>query len=1248
VKQSDVMKIPIRWTRSLVAGAILCAMSGPLHQTLAQPATAVEAQVTFEVEDGGRKRRFELAIDELSEKPDTGKERAAKLTEPGKNKNLGDLKKRAREQEAATGIKQDIVLYEQGRPHNDENRRVLTRKVLVKTQAGFDLNATAVKIQALSTEQPTYAPGHVIFTVQGPGDALSVLDTLRALPGVLSAEPLLARQHNRRLIPNDTFFSFNAANPGYQWHLRNTGQSPGTAGIDVNVTSVWDTFRGTGVRMGIVDDGLEVAHPDLSPNADILNDHDWNDATPDDPTGNASSDTHGTACAGVAGARGNNGAGVSGAAPNATLVGLRLIAGSVSDADEAEALSWKRDIIQLYSNSWGPTDDGRDLRDAGPLVKQALADGVTSGRGGKGSIWLWAAGNGGDVQDNSNYDGYANSIYTLSVAALNGSGLRSAYSEPGANVLICAPSNDNVGNQRGITTTTTNGGYTHSFGGTSSATPLAAGVVALLLESKPNLGWRDVKEILLRSATKVDPTNADWMNNGAGFAVNHNYGGGMINAQAAINLAAGWTNLGPQTTHQSAQTGISAAIPDGNTTGVTRTFTVPGSVGMRVEHATLKVTATHGRRGDLSITLTSPSGTPSKLFVNHSRDSNLNLDWTFSSIRHWGETAAGNWTVKVTDLVSGTAGTLTGATLTLHGANTAPPAAPPVVSSPLAASGNVDSPFSYQITASNNPQSFFASPLPAGLELSASGLIQGAPTQSGVFSVGLGATNILGTGNASLTITIGPRIPTPPVITSSLAASGVLNVPYFYQITATNTPTSYSATNLPSWLVINSTTGTITGMPTQSGSFTVTIAATNADGTDTRTLTLTITNVASLLAQALDSPQLIFTTGGDVPWVVPATSTHDGVDAAESGNVGDNQQSWLETKVTGPAFVKFWFQLDSEAGYDFFRFSIDDEELWYSDGFHAWRLLGFYVPPGIHTLRWNYTKDDIYSTGADRLYVDQIEIQGVQQLLGETLDNPNLNWQMPSAQAWVLQNRRTVDSTDALISPIYLDHSRSSVVETPVMGPGTVSFSWTVSSEPNADFFRFEIDGTVISQISGNSNGNNLPWAQGVFAVPAGEHMLRWRYIKNESTVAGLDACWLDAVAYTPSFSAGPPYAQWLNGAFPVTQLGNALISGPNADTDGDGRTNLHEYAFGGSPLERDSVPLTSPTPVGSEVFFGYSIADWKTDLTITPRVSDDLNNWTNATPEPVTPSGGQTHWRVRLPQSAGKKFLVLRAGLAQ
>jgi subtilisin family serine protease len=150
-------------------------------------------------------------------------------------------------------------------------------------------------------------------------------------------------------------------------------------------------------------------------------------------------------------------------------------------------------------------------------VKAALQNGATVGRGGLGSIWLWAAGNGGSVSDNSNYDGYANSIYTLAIAALNDSGARSAYSEPGANVLVCAPSNDTAAGHRGITTTTTNSGYTHTFGGTSSATPLAAGVVALLLESRPQLGWRDVKEILIRSATKISPTHVDWMTNGAGF-----------------------------------------------------------------------------------------------------------------------------------------------------------------------------------------------------------------------------------------------------------------------------------------------------------------------------------------------------------------------------------------------------------------------------------------------------------------------------------------------------------------------------------------------------------------------------------------------------------------------------------------------------------------------------------------------------------------------------------------------------------
>lgn len=1204
---------------------------------------AAETRSRFEIHDGGRKRGFELALDEVTEKSAAKGEKGAKTSRKGKN--LGEMRQMAREAEAGSGGKVDIVLYEEGKPRDESTRRVLTRRVLLKVAAGFDAQAAAAAVGAVKVEKPGFAPGHVLLTLPGAGDALTKLDVLKALPGVLSAEAQLARIQKRRLIPNDTYFSYSASNPGYQWHLRNTGQSPGVAGVDVNVTSVWDSYLGTGVRMGIVDDGLEVAHPDLSPNADTVNDHDWNDTTPDDPTGNASSDTHGTACAGVAGGRGNNGTGVSGSAPMATLVGLRLIAAAVSDAEEAEALTWKNDIIHLYSNSWGPSDDGRDLRDAGPLVKQALASGASIGRGGKGSIWLWAAGNGGDVQDNSNYDGYANSIYTLSVAALNDSGARSAYSEPGANVLVCSPSNDSASGHRGITTTTTNSSYTHSFGGTSSATPLAAGVVALLLESNPNLGWRDVKEILLRSATKVNPTHADWVNNGAGYHVNHEYGGGLINAQAAVTMASSWTNLGPQVTQQIAQAGLSVALPDGNSTGVTRAFTIPSNVFMRVEQATLHLTATHGRRGDMNVTLTSPAGTVSKLFVAHSTDLNLNMDWTFSSIRHWGESAAGNWTVTVSDLTTGNLGTLTSATLTLYGTNTAAPTAPPVISSSLSSSGNVESAFSYQITATNNPQTFTASGLPDGLSLSSSGLIQGTPTQQGTFNVTIGATNFLGTGTDTLVLTIGPRLPTPPVITSSLTAQAVLNVSFNYQITATNFPTSLAATNLPAGLTVNST-GLISGIPTTTGIFSVALSASNADGTDSKTLQLTINSAASLIAQAVDNTQLVFTTGGNLPWTLSTSSNHDGVDSVESGWITHSQQSWLETTVTGPAYINFWFQLQSELGGDYFRFTIDGEELWYSEDTHLWRLLGFYVPPGQHIVRWNYTKNESISYGYDGMWLDQIEVQGVQQLIGNTIDNPDLTWSMPSAQAWPLQNRRTIDGVDAFISPIILDHGRSSVIETPVTGPGTVSFWWTVSSQAGGDFFRFEIDETIQNQISGHSGGNNIPWAQQTYNVPAGQHMLRWRYIKNEAVIDGLDACWLDSITYTPTFASGPPYAQWLNGLFPTNQLGNALHTGPDADVDGDGRSNLHEYVFGGSPLVPDHVQLFTSQPQGTEMWFDYSIETSKTDVSLTPSLSPDLSVWTDSVGEFVTQSGGRNHYRVRIPWSEGKKFLRLKGSL--
>ncbi|GIS43746.1 MAG: hypothetical protein Ct9H90mP16_08160 [Candidatus Poseidoniales archaeon] len=170
--------------------------------------------------------------------------------------------------------------------------------------------------------------------------------------------PQIDRQHEPRWTPNDPKF-------GDQWHLENTGQtSGGVSGEDANLTGAWQSYQGSGVTIGIVDDGVDTDHPDLSTNYDSSNDYDYcgNDGNPNPSNWNA----HGTAAAGVAAATGNNSVGVSGAAPDANLLGLLLIACSTPDSKEADALSHENQIVDIYSNSWGPSDDGSTLEAPGP------------------------------------------------------------------------------------------------------------------------------------------------------------------------------------------------------------------------------------------------------------------------------------------------------------------------------------------------------------------------------------------------------------------------------------------------------------------------------------------------------------------------------------------------------------------------------------------------------------------------------------------------------------------------------------------------------------------------------------------------------------------------------------------------------------------------------------------------------------------------------------------------------------------
>lgn len=489
----------------------------------------------------------------------------------------------------------------------------------------------------------------------------SAVQSLRSLAAIESFYPLVTREHQKRSAPNDPLF-------GNQWHLQNTGQTGGTVGEDANVVPVWDNVRGTGVTIAIVDDGLQHTHPDLSTNyrPGLSWDFNGNDA---DPMPTSSFDGHGTSAAGVAAATGNNSAGVSGAAPNANVSGIRLIAAGVSDATEADALTFAYQGNHIYSNSWGPFDSGDIKEGPGPLTAAALIDGVTNGRDGLGSIYVWAAGNGLGSFDNVNYDGYANSRYTIAVSAIDHDGRQSSYSEPGAPILVAAYSS---GDGIGITTTDLlgsggydNGDYTSDFGGTSSATPLVSGVIALMLEANPNLTWRDVQHILVETASQNDSADSDWVLNGAGHLVNHKYGFGAIDALAAVNMAQSWVTVAPETTFASGTLAVNGAIPDNNSTGISADFTIDQAI--EIESVEIVFDATHTYRGDLRIVLTSPSGTQSVLAELHNDSGNDYNNWVFTSMRHWGESSLGEWTLTVSDGFTGDTGTWSDWEIIVHG-----------------------------------------------------------------------------------------------------------------------------------------------------------------------------------------------------------------------------------------------------------------------------------------------------------------------------------------------------------------------------------------------------------------------------------------------------------------------------------------------------------------------------------------------------------------------------------------------------
>ncbi|MEQ8764623.1 MAG: S8 family serine peptidase [Planctomycetota bacterium] len=496
---------------------------------------------------------------------------------------------------------------------------------------------------------------HAYFVQAAEGTGSKIFD----IGEKLLEEPMVQLCHPELVRPVSRRQAFPQ-----QWHLKDATIGGRAVKAHAHVEEAWATSTGRDIVIAVIDDGVDIDHPELQTGNKIVSPRDvtrrLNSARPADFR-----DNHGTACAGVACAAGRQGA--SGVAPDARLMPIRLASGLGSQA-EADAFEWAADHgADVISCSWGPVDgDWTDLND--PLHDQvvALPDStrlaidyaITTGRGGLGCVITWAAGNGNESVDN---DGYAAYEKVMAVAACSDRSKKSVYSDHGAALWCAFPSSD-FGNPLtpGIWTVdrrgsdgynpSSSGGdaagdYTDSFGGTSSACPGAAGVAALVLARNPALRWDEVREILKSSCDRIDTAGAQY--DGQGHS--RLYGHGRLNAKKATDLAAPAT-ASFQTLHTARQT---VPIQDQKTS----VLSVAVGDTKKIQNVKIHVDIEHSWVGDLVVALVPPSGSGTGKMTLQSRagGSQKNLKTIYDTINTAalgdliGQTPTGTWKLEVSD-----------------------------------------------------------------------------------------------------------------------------------------------------------------------------------------------------------------------------------------------------------------------------------------------------------------------------------------------------------------------------------------------------------------------------------------------------------------------------------------------------------------------------------------------------------------------------------------------------------------------
>lgn len=395
--------------------------------------------------------------------------------------------------------------------------------------------------------------------------------------------------------------------------------------------------------------------------------------------------------------------------------------------------------------------------------------------------------------------------------------------------------------------------------------------------------------------------------------------------------------------------------------------------------------------------------------------------------------------------------------------------------------------------------------------------------------------------------------------------------------------------------ILLSPDGEVDGLPHMAGTYESTVFVKDTEG-QTASTTLT-------LAQALDATDLVWTTGGDAEWSAEwSEEAVEGIHDARSGVIGDAAESWIETCVFGPGTLSFSWRISCENRFDYALLEINGAIRARLSGETDWTTVTNNLSEGLHTIRWTYRKNRSGNSGEDALWLDAVSWRPEPMpTLAEALDATNLVWMTGGDESWsVLRGEFAFDGQACGVSGPIGDCG-SSWLRTFVMGPGTFSFRWRVSSEDGYDWFDFLLDGEFADTLTGESE-----WVSVSFNVPEGLHELAWEYWKDEMDEDGLtceDCAMLDQVCFEPADNGVVSGEDVIRAEFLDFLFQNDLLfagageedinAAATSDTDGDGMTAWAEFVAGTKPNDpasffRARIALENGVPV----------VTWEPDLT--------------------------------------------------